>query len=182
MAAERSTASQRRAHAVAAGMRIFADHGLTTTAMQRVADEIGVSQPYVFRLFGSKQAFFLACLDELEARVREVFRHASAGRPGDRMVAMRAGFRELIQDGMIPGFWLQACAAARRDETVAARCRSVMAAVMADAGQTTDASPDDLARALADGALVMMLQAIAVDLAGGMQTAIASLTPERTMS
>lgn len=181
MAAERSTASQRRAHAVAAGMRIFADHGLTTAAMQRVADEIGVSQPYVFRLFGSKQAFFLACLDELEARIREVCRQAVATRPGDPMVAMRAGFRELIQDGVIPGFWLQACAAARRDEAVAARCRAVMAAAMEDAGRLTDASPDDLARSLADGALITMLQAIAVDLTGGMRTAIASLTPERTM-
>ena len=149
--------------------------------MQRVADEIGVSQPYVFRLFGSKQAFFLACLDELEARVREVFRQAAAVRPSDPLEAMGAGFRDLIADGVVTGLWLQACALARGDETVATRCRRVISGVLDEVRWLTDATPDDVARFTARGALVVMLQALQVDLTGGSQAALDSLRAERAV-
>jgi predicted dithiol-disulfide oxidoreductase (DUF899 family) len=82
--------------------------------------------PAMFRLFGSKQALFVACLDELESRVRQVFGQAAAADPRDPLPAMRVGFRELLADGVLTGLWLQACAAARRDEMVAARCRSLI--------------------------------------------------------
>lgn len=172
----RSTAGQRRADAVAAGMRIFADHGPTSTALQRVADEIGVSQPYVFRLFGTKRAFFLACIDEMQQRVREVLRDAvSAVAPGDELTAMRAGFRAMLADGVISGLWLQACAVARWDAAVAARCRDLISGVLEEAARLSEESPDRVEQALADGVLIMMLQAIGVDLAGGSRAAIGSL-------
>jgi AcrR family transcriptional regulator len=163
-------------------MRVFADHGLTTSAMQQVADEIGVSQPYVFRLFGSKQAFFLACIDELERRVRGVFRHAAAACPSDPLPAMGDGFRELVADGVVSGLWLQACATARGDERVAARCRSVVSGVLEEAERLTEAAPNDLARFLANGALVVLLQALGVDLTGGSRAAVDSLRAEGTTS
>jgi AcrR family transcriptional regulator len=180
MAVERSTASRRRGDAITAGMRAFADLGLTTAAMQRVADEIGVSQPYVFRLFGSKQVFFLACLDELEIRVRDVFQQAAAAHPADPLEAMGAGFRDLVADGVASGLWLQASAAARGDATVAARCRLFIAGVLDEAGQLTGATPAELAQFLADGALVVLLQAIHVDLTGGSRAAVESLRAEGT--
>lgn len=163
-------------------MRAFADHGLSTSAIQRVADEIGVSQPYVFRLFGSKQSFFLACLDELEGRVREIFRQAAATCPSDPLQAMGARFRELIADGVISGLWLQACATARRDETVAARCRSLVSGVLEEAERLTQAAPDDLARFAANGSLLVLLQPLAVDLTGGSRAAVDSLRAEETIS
>lgn len=175
VATERGTAGERRAQAVAAGMRVFAEHGLTTAAVQRVADEIGVSQPYVFRLFGSKQALFLACLDELAARVREIFRRAAAADPANPMEAMGAGFRAAIADGDVSGLWLQACAAARRDAAVAARCRSVMSAVLAEAERLTGAGVDELAAFAGRGALVMLLQPLGVDLSAGSRAAVDSL-------
>jgi AcrR family transcriptional regulator len=136
----------------------------------------------VFRLFGTKQSFFLACLDEMEGQVRAIFRQAAATRPGDPLEAMGAGFRELIADGVISGLWLQACAAARRDETVAARCRSLISGVLEEAAQLTRAAPDDLARFAARGALVVLLQPLGVDLTGGSRAAVDSLRAERTLS
>ncbi|WP_218136310.1 TetR/AcrR family transcriptional regulator [Nonomuraea jiangxiensis] len=101
-------------------MQVFAGHGLMTASIQQVADEIGVSQPYVFRLFGSKHAFFLACLDEMERQILELIRQAAATSPDDPLSAMRAGYREMLADGVITGLWLQACATACRDETAPA--------------------------------------------------------------
>jgi len=175
MGTGRSTALQRRAEAIEAGMRVFADLGLTTAAVQRVADEIGVSQPYVFRLFGSKQAFFLACVDEVEGRIREAFRRAAAGATGDPLEAMGEGFRELVADGVVSGMWLQACALARGDGEVAARCRALLVGVLEEAGQLTRATSAELTQFLADGALVMLLQALGADLSGGSRAAVAAL-------
>jgi AcrR family transcriptional regulator len=110
--------------------------------VQEVADQIGVSQPYVFRLFGKQPGLVLACLDELESRVRQVFGQAAAANPRDPPPAMRVGFRELLADGVLTGLWLQACAAARRDEMVAARCRSLISGVLEEAEQLADATPD----------------------------------------
>jgi AcrR family transcriptional regulator len=175
MGAQRSTAPRRRTDAVDIGMRVFAEHGLTTASVQRVADEMGVSQPYVFRLFGSKRAFFLACVDRLEARIREVLHQAAAQNPGDPLPAMRAGFRALIADGVVTGLWLQACAAARSDEAVAARCRTVIGGILDEAERLSTAEPRELRGTLALGALVVMLQAVGVDLSQGSQAAIDSL-------
>ncbi|SDJ05276.1 TetR/AcrR family transcriptional regulator [Nonomuraea jiangxiensis] len=182
METRRGTADQRRAEAIAAGMRVFADHGLTTASIQQVADAIGVSQPYVFRLFGSKHAFFLACLDEFEGQVREVFREAAGASPGDPLPAMRAGFRELLANDALTGLWLQACATARSDEAVAERCRAVVSGVLQEAARLTDTAPESLGRALADGALVVMLQALGVDISGGSRAAIESLRAKETTS
>lgn len=110
-----------------------------------------MSQPYVFRLFGSKQSFFLACVEEMEDRVRQVFRQAAAASAGEPLQAMGDGFRELVADGVISGLWLQACAVARRDEAVAARCRLLISNVLAEAERLTAAAPEDLARFLASG-------------------------------
>jgi AcrR family transcriptional regulator len=173
--AGRSTAARRRADAVASAMRIFAERGLTTGAIQQVADDIGVTQPYVFRLFGSKQALFLACLDELESRLRSTFRDAAAAHPADPLPAVRASFRTLIADGVVTGLWLQACAAARTDQAVAARCRALIGTTLDEAGRLAGATSDELDSALATGALVVMLQALDVDLTRGSRAAVDSL-------
>ncbi|MFJ8745393.1 TetR/AcrR family transcriptional regulator [Embleya sp. NPDC127516] len=174
----RSTAAQRRVEAIEAGMRVFADNGLTTTAVQRIADEIGVSQPYVFRLFGSKRAFFLACMDEMEARVLAVFRQTAAAAPDEPFEVMGARFRGLIADGVLSGLWMQSCAAARADETIAARCRTFLARTLEEVERATEARSEDLAQFLARGALVMMLQAVGADLTEGSRGAIEALRAE----
>ncbi|MEV2237982.1 TetR/AcrR family transcriptional regulator [Micromonospora sp. NPDC049891] len=175
MVEQRSTARRRRADAIDSGMRVFADHGPTTASIQKVADRMGVSQPYVFRLFGSKRNLFLACLDELEARIRQVLDEAAAQHPGDPLPAMRAAFRTLIADGVVTGLWLQACAAARSDEAVAAHCRSVIGRILEHAARLSSAGPQELRGTLALGALVVMLQALGMDLSEGSQAAIDSL-------
>ncbi|QVQ50881.1 TetR family transcriptional regulator [Spiractinospora alimapuensis] len=178
MATIRSSSERRRAQAVASGIRAFADLGVTTAAMERIAGEVGVSSSYVFRLFGSKKAFFLACVDELETRVRVVFRGAAEHEPGDPLRAMGDGFRELVADGAVTGLWLQACALARGDAEVAARCRAVVADSLREAERLSGAPPEEAASFLADGALVMMLQSLGADLSHGSRAAVRALKVE----
>ena len=177
MATQRSTAPRRRSDAVAIAMRVIADHGATTASVQKVADGMGVSQPYVFRLFGSKQGLFLACLDEMESRIRTAMRQAAGGDP-EPLPAIRAGYRELIADGVITGLWLQACAAARADEVIAARCRAMIAAVLDEAQTLSGAGPEAVTASLARGTLVVMMQAVGMDISAGIQPALDALREE----
>lgn len=174
---EKRSAAERRTQAVAEGLSAFADHGLTTAAIAQVAERIGVSQPYVFRLFGSKQAFFLACIDELPDRITGMFLQAAQG-ADDPMEEMGAGFRVLVSDGVISGFWLQACAAARADDEIARRCRGVISRALRVAQDSTGADANGLAAFFGRGALVMMLQTLGVDLSEGSQAAVAALAEE----
>lgn len=166
---------------MAEGWGAFADHGLTTAAIQQVAARIGVSQPYVFRLFGSKQAFFLACIDELPARISEMFVRTAEGAE-EPMEEMGAGFRALVSDGVISGFWLQACAAARGDDVIASRCRDVISSALQAVQENTGADADRLAAFFGRGALVMMLQTLGVDLSKGSQAAVTSLVEKEMHS
>jgi AcrR family transcriptional regulator len=178
MATTRGTAAQRRSQAVTAGMGAFADLGVTTAAVQRVATEIGVSPPYLYRLFGSTQGFFLACLDELATRVRGVFRQAAGDHPAHALPAMGEGFRVLLADRENSGLWLQAFAVASRNEEVAGRLRALMSDALAESGRLSGAAPEELTRFLARGALVALLRALDVDLTGGVHTAVDRLRRE----
>jgi AcrR family transcriptional regulator len=163
-------------------VKAIADLGLTTSAVQRVAEEIGVSQTYIFRLFGSKQALLLACLDEMEDRVREIFHGAARLDQDERLEAMGAGFRALVADGALSGLWLQACAAARGEEEVRARCRSFISGVLHEVERHTGATSDELSSFLGRGALVLQLQALGVDLSGGSGAAVEALRAWGTLS
>jgi len=176
--ASRVSADERRAQAVAAGFHAFAELGITTAAVQAIADAIGVSQPYVFRLFGSRQKLVLACLDELEDRIRAVFELSVVAAPQHALAAMGAGLRALLADGVIAGFWLQASAAARADEAIAERCRVLIAHLLAEGERLTGAGSEELAKAFGRGSAVVLLQALGVDLSRGSLAAIRHLLEE----
>ncbi len=68
-------------------MTAFAPGGYTGTTTDQVARLAGVSQPYVLRLFGSRQALFLAAYRHAGSRIQEAFRAAAATVPPDAVVS-----------------------------------------------------------------------------------------------
>src|SRR6266436_8201419 len=75
--AVRHTAEQRRQEVLAAAVAEFALHGLHGTSTEMIARRIGISQPYIFRLFPSKKELFLAAIDQCFDRVEAAFRNAA---------------------------------------------------------------------------------------------------------
>jgi AcrR family transcriptional regulator len=146
-------------------MRILAVHGPAATTIQRVADDVELPERYVYRLFGTRHALVLACTDEVGARLSAMIRRAAAAQPEDPLSAAWVGFRRLIADGVIAGCWLQACAAARTNEAIAARCRDLIAQLREEVGRLGGARTADVDRFLAYAALAVMMRALAVDLA-----------------
>ena len=60
---QRVPASERRDALVSAAIHHFAHGGLHGTPVDKIAREVGVAQPYVFSLFGSKRDLFIAAVE-----------------------------------------------------------------------------------------------------------------------
>lgn len=64
-------------------MAEFAQRGYEGGSTERIARAAGISQPYVFRLFGSKLQLFLAAIERCMDETLEMFERASEGLRGE---------------------------------------------------------------------------------------------------
>ncbi len=81
----------------------FATHGFAGATTDAIARKAGVSQPYVVRLFGSKERLFLRCCAEGHEALISSFRAAIARTP-ERPVnpaVIGACYHELVEDATI---------------------------------------------------------------------------------
>lgn len=81
MVRTRLTAQERHVQLIDAAVTAFAQGGYAGTTTDQVARLAGVSQPYVIRLFGSKQDLFLATVRHAGDRVQRIWREAAAEDP-----------------------------------------------------------------------------------------------------
>jgi AcrR family transcriptional regulator len=113
----RLSAGERRDDVVAAAMTEFAVTGYAGTSTEAIARRSGVSQPYLFQLFGTKKDLFLAAVRHGFGRTRLAFeaagKHARAENPSTEHVldAMGLAYGELLRDRELLLCQLQAYAA-----------------------------------------------------------------------
>ncbi len=93
----RMSAEERRESVIRAAMSEFARGGYHGTSTEAIAKRVGVSQPYLFRLFSGKKAIFLAAATRCVEDTRKVFEEASEGLRGEEALhAMAQAYQELI--------------------------------------------------------------------------------------
>ncbi len=80
---ERKTATERRDEILEAALVEFAARGLDGGSTEAIAKAVGISQPYVFRLFGTKKQLFMATVERCMRGTLEMFHTASAGLAGE---------------------------------------------------------------------------------------------------
>src|SRR5437868_448507 len=98
-ASARKTAEERRHEIVEAAYAEFAHQGLHGTSTDAIARRAGVSQPYLFRLFGTKKELFIAALHRCYRVTLETFMRAAEGKRGEEALhAMGKAYRELLTD------------------------------------------------------------------------------------
>jgi AcrR family transcriptional regulator len=158
----RQSAEVRRDAILAAAVVEFAAHGLHGTAPEAIARRAGVSQPYVFRLFGTKKALFLATIDRGHQRVLDTFRRAAeeaAGSGGEPFAAMGLAYVSLLADRdelMLTMQSFAACGDPEVAELVRRRFGEITQFVAAQPGAT-----DELVRMfMAEGMLLNVAAAI----------------------
>lgn len=86
----RMKAEDRRELIVAAAMAVFGDYGYVGTTTDQIARAAGVSQPYVVRMFGTKEKLFVAVLEDALAQLFVAFRAALVD-DSDEPVDLRMG-------------------------------------------------------------------------------------------
>jgi AcrR family transcriptional regulator len=74
-------------------LQLVAEQGSEAVSAQLVADRIGVTQPAVFRHFPTKEAIWLAVMDWLEERLKEIFETAEPGGENAALVVLARMFR-----------------------------------------------------------------------------------------
>ncbi|ASS67562.1 MULTISPECIES: TetR/AcrR family transcriptional regulator [unclassified Paenibacillus] len=85
MAKNESVSANRRSDIISAAIEVFAEAGYYRTTTAQVAQRAGISQPYVFRFFATKEALLLAALEASWERVAESFRQVIASSTGERL-------------------------------------------------------------------------------------------------
>ena len=91
------TAAERRDAVLDAAITEFAQKGLHGTATEDIARRAGISQPYIFRLFGTKKDLFLAAADRVYERIHARF-EAAAPEPPDPLTSMGRSYAHLLND------------------------------------------------------------------------------------
>src|ERR1044071_2647089 len=97
--AQRKSAEERRDDILEAALTECAERGLHAASTDEIARRAGISQPYVFRLFGSKKDLFKATVSRCFRQTLEVFQRAAEGKRGEEaLAAMGEAYQQLLGD------------------------------------------------------------------------------------
>jgi AcrR family transcriptional regulator len=96
--AHRKSSEERREEIVDAALVEFAERGLHGASTEAIAERAGISQPYVFRLFGTKKALFIAVVARCFRQTHELFARAAEGKRGpEALDAMGRAYIERLR-------------------------------------------------------------------------------------
>src|SRR2546430_3954601 len=114
----RKTQAERREEILDAALDEFAEHGYHGGSTEGIARRAGISQPYVFRLFGTKQELFKAVVSRCFRETLEMFQRAAEGKRGQEALhAMGDAYVErLLTDRKRLQLQMQAYAACEDEE------------------------------------------------------------------
>jgi AcrR family transcriptional regulator len=84
---ERLTAPERREQILEATVTVFAERGYEGASTDVIARMAGISQPYLFRLFGTKRELIIATVKRCFEDTESLFRNAARGHTGEQALA-----------------------------------------------------------------------------------------------
>jgi AcrR family transcriptional regulator len=77
----------------------FADHGFEGASTEDIARRAGISQPYLFRLFGTKKELFKASVARCLRETLEMFQRAAEGKRGeDALHAIGQAYQKQLEE------------------------------------------------------------------------------------
>jgi AcrR family transcriptional regulator len=162
----RQTADERRDAIIVAALHAFAEGGYSGTSTETIARAVGVSQPYLFQLFGTKRELFLAVVRHGFQRTRLVFHEAARRGPEDDQACsildlMGTAYMRLLDDRDLLRVQLQAYAACG-DEDVRVVVREEFTELYASVKRDSAASNEEIHRFFAEGMLLNVAAALEI--------------------
>src|SRR5580704_7110244 len=158
--AVRQPADERRTSVLRAAMAEFAKGGYAGTSTDAIAVRAGISQPYLFRLFGTKRELFIATMGLMHARIEAAFRDAAQGLSGiEAMAAMGEAYEVLLGERDLLLVQLHAFAASE-DEEIRRAAREGLRHLWMVVGELTGLGDDDLRAFFAQRTLLNPMAAV----------------------
>ncbi len=158
----RQTAEERREEVLAAAVDEFARAGFHGASTDAIARRAGISQPYLFRLFGSKKELYLAAVRRCFRRTLEAMQGAAEGLRGEEALeAMGQAYGLLLStDPTMLQAQLQTYAAALDDPDVRQAVREGYGDLYTYVERVSGVSGARLARFFAMGMLFNVVAAM----------------------
>lgn len=113
---EETISVNRREQILEAAVIVFAEHGYFRATTAQVAEKVGISQPYIFKLFKNKEELFVASLERAFERIVSAFREVEA--PKDQLLDAYIRVYELLMETHPNEIILQVQALGIRDDAI----------------------------------------------------------------
>jgi len=161
---ERKSKEERREEILNAALAVFAEHGLDGSSTEDVARRAGISQPYVFRLFGTKKDLFTAVIARCFRQTLEQFQRAAEGKRGeDALQAIGEAYGQLLAtDRVYLRSQMQAYAACE-DPQIREVVREGYGDLVAYVERVSGADPATISAFFAKGMLMNVLSSMHLD-------------------
>jgi AcrR family transcriptional regulator len=155
----RKSATERRDEILEAALVEFAAHGLDGGSTEAIAKAVGISQPYVFRLFGTKKQLFIATIERCMRGTLDMFHTASAGLKGeDALHAIGEAYTErLASDPTYLHSQMQAYAASGADQEIREVVRRGYGELVEYVERVSGAPSEEIAHFFAKGMLLNVI-------------------------
>jgi AcrR family transcriptional regulator len=159
----RQTADERREAVFRAASHEFAHKGLHGASTDAIAKAAGISQPYLFRLFGTKKRLYLETTSRRMEDTYTEFERASRGKAGeDALRATGQAYTELMADRDRVLLMLQ-CFADCDDDDIRANARRVWRDLVELIEQRSGMSQEEVSAFFAKGMLLTITLAMKLD-------------------
>jgi len=119
----RLRAEDRRQAVLDTACRVFFKSSYHGATMAEIAREAGITEPILYRHFGSKRDLYLACLDEAWRTFREFAEHALADDPARCLGAISDAYMAKRSKLRVVDLWIQALSEASDDAVIAKAVR-----------------------------------------------------------
>src|SRR4051812_30781254 len=161
--ASRMSGSDRRTQVLGIAAVEFADHGLHGASVEAIAREAGITQAYVFRMFGTKKALFAELVGAAFDHFADGMASVADGSQGlDALAAMGSQYYELLADRTTLLLQLQGFAASG-DNEIRDLVRTRLAKLWETVADSTGLDPVTVKTFLAFGMLLNNTAALDIE-------------------
>jgi AcrR family transcriptional regulator len=159
----RLSAAERRNDVLDAALVEFAERGYEGTSTEDIAKRAGISQPYLFRLFGTKKDLYIASVGRCYRDTLELFQRAAEGLRGEEALhAIGSAYMEQLETNRT---WLRAQMqgyAASEDPDIRRVVREGFGDLVAYVRRVSDADSPQIWQFFATGMLLNVLSSMQV--------------------
>jgi AcrR family transcriptional regulator len=158
----RLSAAERREAILEAALIEFSERGLHGTSTEDIARRAGISQPYLFRLFGTKKELFKASAERCLRQTLDLMQTAAAGLHGEEaLTAIGKAYMERLGDPVYLRAQMHSYTACA-DEEICEVVRRGYGELVAYAQRVSGADSERIARFFGRGMLLNVLASMNV--------------------